>query len=339
MVSAPVRQCCRCGFELIAADTAWTTRIQREFRYRDRYRVGLHVRRVRRTRPLSAAFVIGRRGPGFAERMRNPASPLIRTEVDREVRRRSALLQCLPGAWRSGGGHQIRNRPGAPQTSPVGLAAAGSARCAGEAAQVGLPSGALSSKGPDGASWLKVVEVLQGASSSNGRSASSKGARSPSSFPTGRRISHSARPGASHGRSAEFEEAGIHCVAVIDKNPDSACGVRFAGVPGSHSAADTVEEIVPHSIEALSLFFEDSKPARSRGLETVHERVADDIANDAVLTMISYIRDRRSNVRVKPSLEEGFLDTLDESARMRGVTRSAFVEKAATREGLARAAA
>ena len=37
-------------------------------------------------------------------------------------------------------------------------------------------------------------------------------------------------------------------------------------------------------------------------------------------------------MRVNLSLEKGFLDTLDEAARMRGMTRSAFVEEAATRE-------
>ena len=37
-------------------------------------------------------------------------------------------------------------------------------------------------------------------------------------------------------------------------------------------------------------------------------------------------------MRVNPSLDKGFLDTLDEAACMRGMTRSAFVQKAATRE-------
>lgn len=48
--------------------------------------------------------------------------------------------------------------------------------------------------------------------------------------------------------------------------------------------------------------------------------------------MIPYVRDRKRVVRVNLSLEKGFLDTLDEAARMRCMTRSAFVEKAATRE-------
>ena len=124
----------------------------------------------------------------------------------------------------------------------------------------------------------------------------------------------------------------MYYVAVIDKDADSAYGVRFPEVPGCFSAADTFGEIVPNSIEALSLFFENAEAAPPQGLETVREQVADDVASGAVLMMIPFVRDRRRNVRVNLSLAKGFLDTLDEAARMRGMTRSAFVEKAATRE-------
>lgn len=124
----------------------------------------------------------------------------------------------------------------------------------------------------------------------------------------------------------------MHYVAVIDKDPDSAYGIRFPEVPGCFSAADAFGDIVANSIEALSLFFEDTEPAPTRDLESVRKEVADDVAGGAVLMMIPYVRDRKRVVRVNLSFEKGFLDTLDEAARMRGMTRSAFVEKAATRE-------
>ena len=124
----------------------------------------------------------------------------------------------------------------------------------------------------------------------------------------------------------------MYYVAVIDKDPDSAFGVRFPEVPGCFSAADAFEDIVPSAIEALSLFFEDAEPLPPRGIEFVREQVADDVAKGAVLMMIPYVRDRKRVVRVNLSLDKGFLDTLDEAARMRGMTRSGFVEKAATRE-------
>ena len=124
----------------------------------------------------------------------------------------------------------------------------------------------------------------------------------------------------------------MHYVAVIDKDPGSAYGVRFPEVPGCYSAADSFDDIVPNAIEALSLFFEDGEPVPPRGIEAVREQVADSIAEGAVLMMIPYVRDRKRVVRVNLSLEKGFLDTLDEAARIRGMTRSAFVQKAAARE-------
>ena len=124
----------------------------------------------------------------------------------------------------------------------------------------------------------------------------------------------------------------MHYVAVIDKDPGRAYGVQFPEVPGCYSAADSFDDIVPNAIEALSLFFEDGEPAPPRGIEGVREEVAGSIAEGAVLMMIPYVRDRKRVVRVNLSLEKGFVDTLDEAARMRGMTRSAFVRKAATRE-------
>ena len=126
----------------------------------------------------------------------------------------------------------------------------------------------------------------------------------------------------------------MHYVAVIDKDPESAYGIRFPEVPGCFSAADTFEEIVPNAIEALSLFFEDQEPEPPRGLEAVREEAAGNVAEGAALMMIPYVRDRKRVVRVHLSLDKGFLDTMDEAARMRGMTRSAFVQKAATREML-----
>ncbi len=124
----------------------------------------------------------------------------------------------------------------------------------------------------------------------------------------------------------------MHYVAVIDKDPGSAYGIQFPEVPGCFSAADSFEEIVPNAIEALSLFFEDGEPVPPRGIEAVRDEVAGNIAEGAVLMMIPYVQNRKRVVRVNLSLEKGFLDTLDEAARMRGMTRSAFVQKAATRE-------
>ena len=84
----------------------------------------------------------------------------------------------------------------------------------------------------------------------------------------------------------------MYYVAVIDKDPDSAFGVRFPEVPGCFSAVDAFEDIVPSAIEAVSLFFEDAKPLPPRGIEFVREQAADDVNRGAVLMVIPYVEDR-----------------------------------------------
>ena len=105
----------------------------------------------------------------------------------------------------------------------------------------------------------------------------------------------------------------MHHVAVIDKDPDSDCGVQFPEVPGCYSATDSFDDVVPNAIEALSLFFEDGEPVPPRGMEGVREQVAESITEGAVLMMIPYVRDRKRVGRVNLILEKGFLDTLDEA--------------------------
>ena len=123
----------------------------------------------------------------------------------------------------------------------------------------------------------------------------------------------------------------MHYVAVIDKDANSAYGIRFPDLPGCLSAADTFDEI-PNAIEALALFFEDGNVLPPRGIEAIRDEVAEDLGSGAVLMMIPSISERRRVVRVNLSLDKGLLDTIDEAARARGMTRSAFVAKAATRE-------
>ncbi len=124
----------------------------------------------------------------------------------------------------------------------------------------------------------------------------------------------------------------MYYVAVVDKDADSAYGVCFPDLSGCFSAADTFDEIIPKAIEALALYFEDREVVPARGIEALRGEVAEELAAGAFLMMIPYISDRRRVVRVNLSLDKGLLDTMDEAARARGMTRSAFVARAATRE-------
>ena len=124
----------------------------------------------------------------------------------------------------------------------------------------------------------------------------------------------------------------MHYVAVVDKDSGSAYGVRFPDLYGCFSAADTFDGIISNATEALALYFEDREVVPARGVEAIRDEVAEELATGAFMMMIPYISDRRRVVRVNLSLDKGLLDTMDEAARARGMTRSAFVARAATRE-------
>ena len=81
----------------------------------------------------------------------------------------------------------------------------------------------------------------------------------------------------------------MHYVAVIDKEPDNAYGVRFPEIPCCFSAANNFEGILPNAIEALALYFDDGEEAQPRGLEAVREEVAEDIAAGAFLMLVPHV--------------------------------------------------
>ena len=47
----------------------------------------------------------------------------------------------------------------------------------------------------------------------------------------------------------------MHYVAVIDKDANSAYGIRFSGLPGCFSVADTFDEIFPQGDRGAGLVF------------------------------------------------------------------------------------
>ena len=118
--------------------------------------------------------------------------------------------------------------------------------------------------------------------------------------------------------------------AIVHKEADSAFGVHFPDVPGCFSAADTMEDIIPNAVEALSLWFEDTDvPALPSPFEIVQKQAASDLAEGAFLIMVPRISNDNRVVRANISMERGMLDAVDAAAARRKVTRSAFLADAA----------
>lgn len=123
-------------------------------------------------------------------------------------------------------------------------------------------------------------------------------------------------------------------IALVEKDPDSAFGVTFPDVPGCFSAADDAEDIVANAIEALRLWAEDqSLPEPStHGAILGMPEVREALREGAYLVSVPLIDNDTEVVRANVTFERGVLRAIDETARSRGLTRSAFLTSAARRE-------
>ncbi|MEP6867747.1 MAG: type II toxin-antitoxin system HicB family antitoxin [Novosphingobium sp.] len=120
--------------------------------------------------------------------------------------------------------------------------------------------------------------------------------------------------------------------AIVHKDLDSAFGVSFPDLPGCFSAADEIEDVLPHACEALELWFEDAADVTPSGLEEIRVLAATDLAEGAFIVAVPRIQRTGKMVRANISLDRGMLDAIDRAATERLLTRSAFLMDAARNE-------
>lgn len=125
-----------------------------------------------------------------------------------------------------------------------------------------------------------------------------------------------------------------HFIALVHKDEGSAFGVSFPDLPSVFSAADGEEDLVANAIEALRLWADEEALPQPVSYEeiTARDDVRAELAKGAFLVRIPYIEDDTRVVRANVTFEKGILDAIDAAARERGLTRSAFLAKAARKE-------
>jgi predicted RNase H-like HicB family nuclease len=111
-----------------------------------------------------------------------------------------------------------------------------------------------------------------------------------------------------------------------------AYGVTLPDIPGCNTAGDTLEEALGNVQDAVELALEDvdEKPV-SRGLEAYKDDPDYAYAVWAMVNVDLGFMDERT-VRVNVSFPAGTLEEIDRAAKGRGLTRSAFLVKAARHE-------
>lgn len=123
--------------------------------------------------------------------------------------------------------------------------------------------------------------------------------------------------------------------ALVNKDEGSAFGVSFPDLPAVFSAADDEKDIVVRAMKALQLYFEDihGRPEAS-SIEALYSRedVREELAQGGFLVSIPLIENNTEVVRADVTFEQELLKAVDEAAKARGLTRSAFLAIAARHE-------
>lgn len=122
--------------------------------------------------------------------------------------------------------------------------------------------------------------------------------------------------------------------AIVHQEEGSAWGLTFPDLPGCFAAADAWEDIPAKATEALDLWFEDMPEVTPRPLDALRrdEGVREALAEGATLMVVPYIAPEGAPVRANISLDRGLLRAIDETAKGRRMTRSAFLAGLARRE-------
>ena len=123
-----------------------------------------------------------------------------------------------------------------------------------------------------------------------------------------------------------------------DRDRDSGYGISFPDFPGCISVGDTVDEAIRRGCEALAFHVEGlSADGQAipppRPIEAI--KADPDLADwqqGADIVLVPLLLDRGSSRRVNISLDCGLLEAIDDEARRRRMTRSAFLASAARHE-------
>jgi predicted RNase H-like HicB family nuclease len=124
-------------------------------------------------------------------------------------------------------------------------------------------------------------------------------------------------------------------VALVDGKA-GAYGVIIPDLPGCTSGGGTTDEALSNAVEAIRLWAED---AITDGEELPHPRsaetlrgdpeVAEALAEGAALAIVPLLLDAGRPAKANLSIDAGLLAAIDEAAKARGLTRSAFLASAA----------
>ena len=129
-----------------------------------------------------------------------------------------------------------------------------------------------------------------------------------------------------------------HHIGLLDGSGD-VLGVRFPDVPGCAGSGATPEAAISDAAAALKDVMAHKRSegfALPRASPLAGILASGEIAEGESAVMIPLLLDAGRTVRANLTLDAGLLESIDVEAKLRGVTRSAFVASAARKKIAAR---
>ena len=124
-------------------------------------------------------------------------------------------------------------------------------------------------------------------------------------------------------------------VGILEGDKD-VWSIRIPDVPGCHGGGDSADAALADTISALR---EVAVLYKADGVELKPSRSMSEIISDVEaefnpsagesLVMVPLLLDRGRSTKANISLDAGLLESIDEEAKRRGLTRSAFLASAA----------
>jgi predicted RNase H-like HicB family nuclease len=123
-----------------------------------------------------------------------------------------------------------------------------------------------------------------------------------------------------------------HYVDILD-GAEGVWGVRVPDLPGCHGGGETAEAAIADAISAAREWAEHRRTKggtmpTARPLRQIIRDGALDVAAGETAVMIPLLLDSGRPVRANLSSNAGLLEAIDDAARARGLTRSAFIASA-----------
>ena len=123
-------------------------------------------------------------------------------------------------------------------------------------------------------------------------------------------------------------------IGLIHKQADSDYGVSFPDFPGVVTAGTSLDDARSMAEEALTLHVEGLLEDKEAIPEpsSLDEVMSDPDNRDAVAILVAVKTEAPKCIRVNVTLPEDILEKIDRQANRQGLTRSAFLARAAQRE-------